>query len=41
MNLKDNGVEFDFVKSENSIATAKELINAISPKTKLISVSFV
>ena len=41
MNLKDNAVEIDFVKSENGIVTAKELIDAITPKTKLIQVSFV
>ncbi|MGB5849276.1 MAG: aminotransferase class V-fold PLP-dependent enzyme [Ignavibacteriaceae bacterium] len=41
MNLKDIGVEIDFVKSKNSIITAEELISAITPKTKLISVSFV
>jgi selenocysteine lyase/cysteine desulfurase len=41
MNLKDMGVEIDFVKSENGILTAEDLIHAITPKTKLISVSFV
>jgi len=41
MNLKDIGVEIDFVKSENGIVTAENLIHAITPKTKLISVSYV
>ena len=41
MNLKDIGVEIDFVKSENGIVTAENLIQAITPKTKLISVSYV
>jgi len=41
MNLKDIGVEIDFVKSENGIVTAEDLIKAITPKTKLISVSYV
>jgi selenocysteine lyase/cysteine desulfurase len=41
MNLKDIGVEIDFVKSENGIVTAEDLISAITPKTKLISVSYV
>ena len=41
MNLKDMGVEIDFVKSENGIVTAENLIHAITPKTKLISVSYV
>ena len=41
MNLKDIGVEIDFVKSENGIVTADDLIHTISPKTKIISISFV
>jgi len=41
INLKDIGVEIDFVKSENGIITAEDLIHAITPKTKLISVSYV
>ena len=41
MNLKDIGVEIDFVKSENGIITAEELINAMTPRTKLISISYV
>ncbi len=41
MNLKDIGVEIDFVKSENGIVTAEDLISAITPNTKLISVSYV
>jgi len=41
MNLKDIGVEIDFVKSENGIVTAENLIQTITPETKLISVSYV
>lgn len=41
LNLIDKGVEIDFVKSENGIITAEDLIHAITPKTKLISVSYV
>jgi len=41
LNLKRLGVEVDFVKSENGIVTADQIINAIQPDTKLVSVSFV
>ena len=41
LNLKNKGVEIDFVKSKNGIVTAEDLIGVISPKTKLISVSYV
>lgn len=41
LNLKRFGVEIDFVKSENGIVTAEQIIDAIKPNTKLISVSFV
>ena len=41
LNLKNKGVEIDFVKSKNGIVTAEDFIGAISPKTKLISVSYV
>lgn len=41
LNLKRFGVEIDFVKSENGIVTAEQIIAAIKPGTKLISVSFV
>jgi len=41
LNLKRLGVEVDFVKSENEIVTADQIINAIKPDTKLVSVSFV
>ena len=41
LNLKRFGVEVDFVKSENEIVTADQIINAITPETKLVSVSFV
>lgn len=41
LNLKRLGVEVDFVKSVNGIVTADQIINAIKPQTKLVSVSFV
>jgi len=41
LNLKRLGVEVDFVKSENGIVTADQIINSIKSETKLISVSFV
>ena len=41
LNLKRLGVEVDFVKSENGIITADQIINSIKPETKLVSVSFV
>ncbi len=39
LNLKNYGVEIDFVKSQNGIVTAEDIIENIKPKTKLISVS--
>ena len=41
LQLKEKGVEIDFIKSTNGIVTAEEIINAIQPRTKLISISFV
>lgn len=41
LNLKRFGVEVDFVKSENGIVTAEQIINSIKPETRLVSVSFV
>ncbi len=41
LQLKERGVEVDFIKSINGIVTAEEIVNAIQPKTKLISVSYV
>lgn len=41
LNLKRLGVEVDFVKSENGIVTADQIINSIKPETKMVSVSFV
>ena len=41
LQLKDIGVEVDFIKSKNGIVTAEEIIDAIKPETKLISISFV
>src|ERR1035437_5010414 len=39
MNLKNQGVQNDFVKSHDGIVSAEDIINAITPETKLISVS--
>jgi len=41
LQLKEKGVEIDFIKSTNGIVTAEEIIKAIHPRTKLISISFV
>lgn len=41
LQLKEKGVEIDFIKSTNGIVTAEEIINTIQPQTRLISVSFV
>lgn len=41
LNLQSQGVEIDFVKAENGIVTADDIIRAVKPNTKLISVSFV
>jgi len=41
LQLKEKGVKVDFIKANNGIVTAEEVIAAIQPKTKLISVSFV
>jgi len=41
LNLKRFGVEVDFVKSENGIVTAEQIIDAVKPETRLISISFV
>ena len=41
LQLKEKGVVVDFIKSTNGIVTANEIIDAIQPQTKLISVSFV
>ena len=41
LQLKEKGVEIDFINSTNGIVTAEEIINSIHPRTKLISISFV
>lgn len=41
LNLKRFGVEVEFVKSNNGIVTADQIIQSVKPETKLISVSFV
>jgi selenocysteine lyase/cysteine desulfurase len=41
LKLREKGVEVDFIKSTNGIVTAEEIIAAIQPSTKLISVSYV
>ena len=39
LNLKRFGVEVDFVKSHDGIVTAEDVIELITPKTKIISIS--
>lgn len=41
MNLMKKGVEVKFVKSEDGIVTATDIINAADDKTRMISVSYV
>jgi len=41
LQLKEKGIEVYFIKSKNGIVAAEEVINAIKPETKLISISFV
>ena len=41
LQLKEKGVEIDFIKSKNGIVTGEEVIEAIKPETKLVSISFV
>jgi selenocysteine lyase/cysteine desulfurase len=41
LQLREKGVEIDFIQSTNGFVTAEEIIEAIQPRTKLISVSFV
>jgi len=41
LQLREKGVEVDFIRSTNGIVTAEEIISAIQPRTKLISISFV
>ena len=41
LNLKKFGVEVDFVKSENGIVTAEQIIQSITPQTRLVSISYV
>ncbi len=41
LNLKTQGVEIDFVKSRDGIVSADDILRAVTPKTKLISLSFV
>lgn len=41
LNLKRSGVEVDFVKSFNGIVTAEQIIQAMRPETRLVSISYV
>ena len=41
MNLEKYGVEIKFVKSHNGIVSAENIIDNLSAKTKLVSISFV
>lgn len=41
LNLQQLGVEIDFVKSENGKVALENILQAITPSTKLLSISFV
>ncbi|MBT8387106.1 MAG: aminotransferase class V-fold PLP-dependent enzyme [Ignavibacteria bacterium] len=41
LNLKEQGIEIDFVKSNDGIVTAEDVIEAVKPGTRLISISYV
>lgn len=41
LNLKQHGVEIDFIKNRNGEITVDDIESAITPKTKLLSISFV
>ncbi|MDH3269589.1 MAG: aminotransferase class V-fold PLP-dependent enzyme [Ignavibacteria bacterium] len=41
LQLKEKGVKVNSIKSKNGIVNAEEVIEAIKPETKLISISFV
>lgn len=41
LNLKGRGVEVDFVKSNRNVVSSADIIEAIKPETRLISVSYV
>jgi cysteine desulfurase / selenocysteine lyase len=41
LNLKKRGVEVDFVRSKDGIASAEDIIETITDATRLISISYV
>ncbi|MHB8580249.1 MAG: aminotransferase class V-fold PLP-dependent enzyme [Ignavibacteriaceae bacterium] len=41
LNLKEEGVEIDFVKSHDGIVSAEDVIENIKPATRLVSISYV
>ncbi|MHB8338696.1 MAG: aminotransferase class V-fold PLP-dependent enzyme [Ignavibacteriaceae bacterium] len=41
LNLKEEGVEIDFVKSHDGIVSAEDIIDNIKPATRLVSISYV
>jgi len=41
LNLEEQGVEIDFVKSKDGLVTAEDVIDAVIPGTRLISISYV
>lgn len=41
LNLKKRGVEIDFIKNRNGIVDIEDIEKTITPKTKLISISYV
>jgi selenocysteine lyase/cysteine desulfurase len=41
LNLKSQGVNIEFVKAHDGIVSSEDIIAAVTPRTKLISISFV
>jgi len=41
LNLQEKGVEIDFVKSKDGIVSAEDVIEAVKPGTRVISISYV
>ena len=41
LNLQKNGIVIDFIKSQNGIVSADDIINSVRENTKLISISYV
>ncbi len=41
MNLRSQGVEVDFVKSKDGVVSAEDIIKSITPRTRVVSISYV